>query len=38
VVQGKNHFSNWYIEGGLLYDWVIKSISNEWTNNETGLK
>lgn len=38
VVQGKNHLSNWYTDGGLPLDWVIKPISNGWTNNETGLE
>jgi hypothetical protein len=38
VVQGKNHLSNWYIDGGLPPDWVIKPTSNGWTNNETGLE
>ena len=38
VVQGKNHLSNWYTDGGLPPDWVIKPTSNGWTNNETGLE
>ena len=38
VVQGKNHLANWYTEGGLPQDWVIKPTSNGWTNNETGLE
>ena len=38
VVQGKNHLANWYTEGGLPNDWVIKPTSNGWTNNETGLE
>jgi len=38
VVQGKNHLSNWYTDGGLPPDWVIKLTSNRWTNNETGLE
>jgi hypothetical protein len=38
VVQGKNHLSNWYIDGGLPPNWVIKPTSNGWTNNETGLE
>jgi hypothetical protein len=38
VVQGKNHLSNWYTDGGLPPDWVIKPTSNRWTNNETGLE
>ncbi|KFZ24823.1 hypothetical protein V502_00698, partial [Pseudogymnoascus sp. VKM F-4520 (FW-2644)] len=38
VVQSKNHLSNWYTDGGLPPDWVIKLTSNRWTNNETGLE
>ena len=38
VVQGKNHLANWYTDGGLPHDWVIKPTSNGWTNNETGLE
>ena len=38
VVQGKNHLSNWYTDGGLPHNWVIKPTSNGWTNNETGLE
>jgi hypothetical protein len=38
VVQGKNHLANWYTEGGLPHDWVIKPTNNGWTNNETGLE
>ena len=37
IVQGKNHLANWYTEGGLPRDWVIKPTENGWTNNETGL-
>ncbi|ESZ90366.1 hypothetical protein SBOR_9248 [Sclerotinia borealis F-4128] len=38
VVKGKNHLSSWYTESDLLPDWVIKTTSNGWTNNETGLE
>ena len=38
VVQGKNHLANWYTEGDLPDNWVIKPTSNGWTNNETGLE
>ena len=38
VVQGVNHLSSRYTEGGLPHDWVIKPTSNGWTNNETGLE
>ena len=34
----RNHLANWYTEGGLPHDWVIKPTSNGWTNNETGLE
>ena len=37
VVKGSYHLSNWYTEGGLPHDWVIKPTSNGWTTNETGL-
>ncbi|EDN99094.1 hypothetical protein SS1G_13954 [Sclerotinia sclerotiorum 1980 UF-70] len=32
------HLSNWYTEGDLLYDWLIKPTTNGWTDNETGLE
>lgn len=38
VVKGKTHLANWYTDGGLPHDWVIKPTSNGWTNNETGLE
>lgn len=38
MVQGKNHLSNWYTDGGLPPYWVIKPTSNGWANNETGLE
>lgn len=38
VVQGKNHLSSWYTEGGLPHNWVVKPTSNGWTNNKTGLE
>jgi hypothetical protein len=37
VVKGSYHLSNWYTEGGLPHDWVIKPTNNGWTTNETGL-
>jgi hypothetical protein len=38
VVQGKNHLANWYTDGGLPHNWVVKPTNNGWTNNETGLE
>lgn len=38
VVQGKNHFANWYTETDLLTNWVIKTTDNGWINNEMGLE
>jgi len=38
AVQGLHHLANWYSETDLLYDWVIKTTNNGWTNNETGLE
>jgi hypothetical protein len=38
VVQGAYHLANWYTEGNLPQDWVIKPTYNGWTNNETGLE
>jgi hypothetical protein len=38
VVKGAYHLSNWYTEGGLPQDWVIKPTNNGWTDNETGLE
>jgi hypothetical protein len=38
VVQGAYHLANWYSEGDLPNDWVIKPTSNGWTDNETGLE
>lgn len=37
VVKGVYHLADWFTEGGLHHDWVIKPTSNRWTNNETGL-
>ena len=37
VVQGAYHLSSWYTESDLPQDWVVKPISNGWTDNETGL-
>ncbi|APA09329.1 hypothetical protein sscle_05g040990 [Sclerotinia sclerotiorum 1980 UF-70] len=38
IVKGEYHLSNWYTEGDLLYDWLIKPTTNGWTDNETGLE
>jgi hypothetical protein len=38
IVQGKYHLASWYTEGGLPDNWVIKTTSNGWTDNETGLE
>jgi DDE superfamily endonuclease len=38
VVQGKCYLSSWYTEGGLPDNWAIKTTSNGWTNNDTGLE
>ncbi|EDN92511.1 hypothetical protein SS1G_08374 [Sclerotinia sclerotiorum 1980 UF-70] len=38
IVQGQVHLSNWYTETDFPVDWVIKSTSNEWINNEIGLE
>ncbi|EDO03136.1 hypothetical protein SS1G_05615 [Sclerotinia sclerotiorum 1980 UF-70] len=38
IVKGEYHLSNWYTEGDLLYDWLIKLTINGWTDNEIGLE
>ena len=38
VVQGVNHLAHWYSQTNLPGDWVIKTTSNGWTDNETGLE
>ncbi|EDN92476.1 hypothetical protein SS1G_08339 [Sclerotinia sclerotiorum 1980 UF-70] len=38
IVKGEYHLSNWYTEGDLPYDWLIKPTINGWTDNETGLE
>jgi hypothetical protein len=37
VVQGTVHLANWYTEGGLPHNWVVKPTNSGWTDNETGL-
>ena len=38
VVQGANHLAHWYSQTNLPGDWVIKTTSNGWTDNETGVE
>ena len=38
VVQGANHLAHWYSQTNLPGDWVIKTTSNGWTDNETSLE
>jgi len=38
AVQDLYHLTNWYSKTNLLYDWVIKTTNNGWTNNKTGLE
>jgi DDE superfamily endonuclease/helix-turn-helix, Psq domain/Tc5 transposase DNA-binding domain len=37
IVQGVNHLASWYTECDLPSSWVIKTSTNGWTNNDTGL-
>lgn len=38
VLQGRHHLANWYTQTGLPHDWVIRTTTNGWTDNKTGLK
>ena len=38
IVQGVYYLAHWFSETNLPDDWVIKTTSNGWTNNETGLE
>ena len=38
VVQGANHLAHWYSQTNLPGNWVIKTTSNGWIDNETGLE
>ena len=38
VVQGANHLAHWYSQTNIPGNWVIKTTSNGWTDNETGLE
>ena len=38
VVQGANHLAHWYSQTNIPGDWVIKTTSNGWTDNDTGLE
>jgi hypothetical protein len=37
VVQGTIHLTNWYTEGGLPHNWIVKPTSNRWIDNDTDL-
>jgi hypothetical protein len=37
VVQGQHHLASWYTECGLPGPWRIRTTTNGWTDNETGL-
>lgn len=37
VLQGRHHLANWYTQTGLPHDWVIRTTTNGWTDNKTGL-
>lgn len=38
VVQGKHHLASWYTDGGLPNTWPIRTSTNGWTDNDTGLE
>ena len=38
LVKGIYYLANWYTEGALLHNQVIKSIENSQTDNTTGLE
>ena len=38
LVQGMYHLANWYSETDLHSDWVIRTTSNGWTDNNTALE
>ena len=38
LVKGTYHLANWYTEGTLPHNWVIKPTENGWTDNTTGLE
>jgi hypothetical protein len=37
ILQGKYYLASWYTETGIPDIWKIKTSSNGWTNNKTGL-
>ena len=37
ILQSKHHLASWYTETGIPDLWRIKTSSNGWTDNETGL-
>jgi hypothetical protein len=38
LVKGAYHLANWYTEGGLPDSWAVRTTSNGWTDNDTGLE
>lgn len=38
AVSGRYHLANWYSQTDLPDDWIIKTTSNGWTDNQTGLE
>jgi hypothetical protein len=38
VVQGKHHLASWYTDGGLPGTWPIRTSTNGWTDNNTGME
>ena len=38
VVQGRYHLASWFANGQIPDGWVVKTTSNGWTTNETGLE
>jgi hypothetical protein len=37
ILQGVNYLASWYTEYSLPDSWVIKTLANSWTNNNTAL-
>jgi hypothetical protein len=38
VVQGRYHLAGWFANGQIPDGWMVKTTSNGWTTNETGLE
>ena len=38
IIKDIYHLSSWIIDLDFPDNWVIKSITNRWTNNKTGLE